>query len=152
MDPLEFLARVRVHIPDKGHVTTRDYGWYANRPRGIPYRDAASGRARHRQCAAHDRPRAEAGAHRGQPPVGISPTAALLPQICEVDPLACPSGHGVMRLVAFITQSSVIDQILTYLRTRASTAAPRAARSPPSTRGPSGPGATRRPAAADRAL
>ncbi len=32
-DPLEFLARV-VHIPDKGHVTTRYYGWYANRPRG----------------------------------------------------------------------------------------------------------------------
>ena len=34
MDPLEFLARVLVHIPDKGHVTTRYYGWYANRPRG----------------------------------------------------------------------------------------------------------------------
>ncbi|MEI6813988.1 MAG: transposase, partial [bacterium] len=34
-DPLEFLARVLVHIPDKGHVTTRYYGWYANRPRGM---------------------------------------------------------------------------------------------------------------------
>ncbi|MFN9309645.1 transposase, partial [Gemmatimonas sp.] len=34
VDPLEFLARVLVHIPDKGHVTTRYYGWYANRPRG----------------------------------------------------------------------------------------------------------------------
>ena len=33
-DPLEFLARVLVHIPDKGHVTTRYDGWYANRPRG----------------------------------------------------------------------------------------------------------------------
>ncbi len=32
-DPLEFLARVLVHIPDKGHVTTRYYGWCANRPR-----------------------------------------------------------------------------------------------------------------------
>ena len=32
-DALEFLARVLVHIPDKGHVTTRYYGWYANRPR-----------------------------------------------------------------------------------------------------------------------
>ncbi len=28
-DPLEFLARVLVHIPDKGQVTTRYYGWYA---------------------------------------------------------------------------------------------------------------------------
>ena len=34
-DPLEFLARALVHIPDKGQVTTRDYGWYANRPRGM---------------------------------------------------------------------------------------------------------------------
>ena len=34
-DPLEVLARVLVHIPDKGHVTTRYYGWYANRPRGM---------------------------------------------------------------------------------------------------------------------
>ena len=34
-DPLEFLARVLVHIPDKGHVTTRDDGWSANRPRGM---------------------------------------------------------------------------------------------------------------------
>ncbi len=32
-DPLEFLTRVLVHIPDKGHVTTRNYDWYANRRR-----------------------------------------------------------------------------------------------------------------------
>jgi hypothetical protein len=32
VDPLEFLARAWCHIPDKGHVTTRYYGWYANRP------------------------------------------------------------------------------------------------------------------------
>ena len=34
-DPLEFLARVLVHIPDKGHVTTRYDGWYANRSSGM---------------------------------------------------------------------------------------------------------------------
>jgi len=34
-DPLEFLARVLVHIPDKGQVSTRYHGWYANRPRGM---------------------------------------------------------------------------------------------------------------------
>jgi hypothetical protein len=84
VDPLEFLVRVLVHIPDKGQVTTRYYGWYANRPRGT-----------RRQ-------------------------AALLQQIFEVDPLACPSCHGAMRIVAVITQTSVIDQVLTHLRTRAS--------------------------------
>ena len=35
VDPLAFLARVLMHSPDKGHVTTRYYGGYANRPRGI---------------------------------------------------------------------------------------------------------------------
>ncbi len=39
-----------------------------------------------------------------------------------------------MRLVAFITQTSVIDQILTYLRTRAAHATHAGARSPPATR------------------
>ena len=52
-------------------------------------------------------------------PCGRAPTAALLQQFFEVDLLACPSCHGAMRLVAFITQTSVIDQILTHLRTRA---------------------------------
>jgi len=74
--------------------------------------------------------------------------AALLQQIFEVDPLACPACHGAMRIVACITQASVIDQILAHLRIRAATAAHAVARSPPSTRGPSRPGATGRPAAA----
>lgn len=31
-DPLEFLARVRMHIADKGKVTTRSYGWHTHCP------------------------------------------------------------------------------------------------------------------------
>ena len=34
VNPLEFLAGVLVHIPEKRHVTTQHCGWYANRPRG----------------------------------------------------------------------------------------------------------------------
>ncbi len=30
MDYLEFIARVTLHIPDKGQVTVRYYGLYAN--------------------------------------------------------------------------------------------------------------------------
>jgi hypothetical protein len=33
------------------------------------------------------------------------------------DPLACPTCHGAMRLVA-ITQTSVIDQLFTHRRSR----------------------------------
>ena len=83
--------------------------------------------------------------------MGEGPTASLLQQIFEVDPLAYPTCRGPMRIIAFMTQASVIDQILAHLRARAATAAHDAARSPPSTRGPSGPGATRRPAAAHQA-
>ncbi len=35
LDPRAFLARVLVHIPDKGQVTTRYYGWYAPAGTGI---------------------------------------------------------------------------------------------------------------------
>jgi hypothetical protein len=34
MDYLEFIARVTSHIPDKGQVTVRYYGIYANAHRG----------------------------------------------------------------------------------------------------------------------
>lgn len=57
-------------------------------------------------------------------------------QIFEVDPLACPSCHGAMRIVAFITQASVIDQILSHLRTRATREAHAGPRRAPPRPGP----------------
>jgi hypothetical protein len=60
-------------------------------------------------------PRAGAGgAAAGDPADAL----AVPQQIFEVDALTCPSYHGVMRIVAFITQPSVIDQILTHRRPR----------------------------------
>jgi hypothetical protein len=138
-DPLEFLARVLVHIPDKGHVTTRYYGSYANRSRGM--RDKAT-------PAVADGPPAIVPARPLAPTEASRRWATLLQQLFEVDPLACPTCHGPMRIVACITQASVIDQILAHLRTRASRAAhaPHAgARSPPSTRAPATRGASRSP-------
>ena len=136
VDPLEFLARVLVHIPDQGHVTTRYYGWYANRPRGM--------RVKAKPAAANGPP-AIVPAPRLAPTEATRRWAALLQQIFEVDPLACPTCHGAMRIVAFITQTSVIDQILTHLCTRAAHAAHADARSPPSTRARASQGASRAP-------
>jgi hypothetical protein len=48
-----------------------------------------------------------------------------------------------MRVVAFITQVSVIDRILAHLRTRAAREAHGGPRSPPSTRAPTNRGASR---------
>ncbi len=128
-DPLEFLARVLTHIPDKGQVTTRYYGWYANGPRDI---------RRQEEPAAADAPAPIVTAPIVTAP-RLAPTeatrrwAALLRQIFEVGPLVCPHCAGPMRIVACITQSAVIDQILTHLRTRASAGVQPGARSPPST-------------------
>jgi len=116
VDPLEFLARVLAHIPDKGHVTTRYYGWYANRPRGVR-RQAAPG--------APEPPPVIVPAPRLAPTEATRRWAALLQQLFEFDPLTCPTCRSPMRIVAFITQASVIDQILAHLRTRAATAAHR---------------------------
>ena len=123
VDPREFLARALVHIPDKGTVTTRYYGWYANRPRGMRLQV---------EPAAAGAPLAIVTTPRLAPTEASRRWAALLRQIFEVDPLRCPTCQGPMRIVAVITQRSVIDQILAHLGTR--TAA--AARSPPSTRAP----------------
>ena len=84
--------------------------------------------------------------------MGEGPTAALLQQIFEVDPLACPTCHGPMRVVAFITKASVIDRHLAHLRTRAEArhhaphARPPTPRLPPEDAPPDAP----RPRGADR--
>ncbi len=118
-DPLEFLARVLTHIPDKGQVTTRYYGWYANRPRGM---------RRRAKPAPADAPVPIVTTPRLAPTDASRRWAALLQQIFEVDPLAFPQCAGLMRIVAFITQSAVIDQILTHLRTHATSEDPKSVR------------------------
>jgi hypothetical protein len=133
-DPLEFLARVLVHIPDKGQVTTRYYGWYANRPRGM-----------RRQAEPVERAPVIVPAPTLRPTEATRRWAALLQEIFEVDPLICPTCHRAMRIVAFITQASVIGQILTHLRTRTAREAHAGPRSPPSTRAPTSRGASRSP-------
>ena len=45
VDPLAFLARLVTHIPNKHHVMTHYYGWYANRPRGTRCKASAGGGA-----------------------------------------------------------------------------------------------------------
>ena len=86
-----------VHIPDKGHVTTRYYGWYANRPRGM---------RRQAERATADAPVPMVVAPALAPTEATRRWAALLRQIFEVDPLVCPKCHGTMRILAFITQAS----------------------------------------------
>ena len=43
LDILEFLAHVASHIPNKGQVLQRYYGWYASRTRSIRRRAGTEG-------------------------------------------------------------------------------------------------------------
>jgi hypothetical protein len=107
---LKFLARVVSHVPNKGQVLQRYYGWYASRVRGM-------------------RRKASEAGHRW---------AELLRRIFEVDPLACPRCGDKMRIVAFVTEPRIIDRILDHLRSTAPTrprprTPPRRCRSPTTT-------------------
>lgn len=119
MEALEFLARVVSHIPNKGQVLQRYYGWYANRTRGIRRRADVPDQAP--TVAAEAAPPALADARRRW--------AELLRRIFEVDPLRCPRCGHQMRIIGFITQPGVIDRILTHLRRTAIPA--RRSRAPP---------------------
>ena len=106
MDALEFLARVASHIPDKGQVLQRYYGWYASRSRGRRRKGAAgdAGSPKELTCVRVDqRPNAVREARRRW--------AELLRRLFEVEPLACPRCGGAMRIVAFITAPKQIDRV-----------------------------------------
>ena len=119
MEALEFLARVVSHVPNKGQVLQRYYGWYANRTRGI--RRKADTNAPPSVVEAEAVPDAFRAARRRW--------AELLRRIFEVEPLRCPRCGHAMRIVACITQPPVIDQILTHVQRRAT--APHRSRAPP---------------------
>jgi hypothetical protein len=127
LDALEFLARVVSHIPNKGQVLQRYYGWYANRTRGS--RRQAAGDAQPAVVVADVVPPAPAAVRRRW--------AELLRRLFEVDPLRCPRCGDPMRLVGFITDAPVIDRILTHLRRSPSRG--RRPRAPPRRRAPARP-------------
>jgi hypothetical protein len=99
-DPLDFLAEVTQHIPNKGEHRIRYYGWYSNKKRGM-------------------REDKKTGAVGGQaePDTPFLRTcrmtwAALIKAVYEVDPLKCPKCGGEMRVIGFIDESAVIEKIL----------------------------------------
>jgi Transposase zinc-binding domain/Putative transposase len=101
MDPLEWLARLADHIPDPGRHRTHFYAHYANRVRG-------------------ERPDEEAGRHADDPEPTTrrrsSPSwARLLAKVFQVDPLVCRRCAGPLKVVAYITDSLAIRQILEHL-------------------------------------
>jgi hypothetical protein len=117
LDPLEFLARIVTHIPDKRQVMTRYYGWYSNRVRGRRKKLGVEANAAEQPVAFAKREDITLRESKRR-------WAELLRRVYEVDPLKCPNCAAAMRIVAFITKRDVVDQILHHLRSRPPRAPP----------------------------
>jgi hypothetical protein len=103
MDYLEFIARVTSHIPDKGQVTVRYYGLYANAHRG---------KVRKAGLAAFPLRIVEEELRR----IPSKGWAAIIRKVYEVDPMLCPKCGGAMKVVAFLTEHAVVDRIINHLK------------------------------------
>jgi hypothetical protein len=114
VDPLEFLARVLIHIPEPMKHLVLFYGVYANRIRAS-YR-------------ADDSARVQADGAQAIEPTPRRPLsrrwAELIYRIYEVDPLDCPRCGARMKILTLIIDPNVIRQILDHLDRKAPPRAP----------------------------
>jgi len=104
--PLDFLAAIFQHIPDKGEHPIRYYGYYSNKARGM----------RAKRARVPETPD-------DQPPTPTKPAqldrrrwAMLIKKIYHADPLRCPHCGGTMKVIAVIEahQGDVIRKILQH--------------------------------------
>ena len=105
MDYLEFIARVTSHIPDKGQVTVRYYGLYANAHRGKVRKASLS-------------PLVLLMAEEEDKRVPSKGWAEMIRKVYEVDPMLCPECGGAMKIVAFVTDDRAVDRIIDHLKLR----------------------------------
>jgi hypothetical protein len=103
LDYLDFIARVVSHIPDKGQVTVRYYGLYANAHRGKVKKTSLGFLALR---MAEEEPK----------PVPAKGWAEMIRKVYEVDPMVCPRCGGTMKIIAFLTEFSVVDRIINHLK------------------------------------
>ena len=87
IDYLEFIARVASHVPDKGQVTVRYYGLYAN---------AHWGKVRKAGFTAFPLRIVEEELRR----VPSKGWAAMIRKVYEVDPLLCPRCDSLAAIMA----------------------------------------------------
>lgn len=104
-DPLDFLATVTQHVPNKGEHQIRYYGMYSNKKRGMRQKQAV-----------------------GAPATGAPEPltayqlkcrltwAALIKCVFEVDPLECPKCGSEMKIIGFVEREATATIRSTLLR------------------------------------
>jgi hypothetical protein len=104
-EPLDFLAEMTQHIPNKGEHQIRHYGYYSNKSRGM------------RQKVLREAlvPKPTQPLTRQQLRFRLT-WAALIRLVYEADPLKCPDCGGTMKIVALIDQNRQPDVVERVLR------------------------------------
>lgn len=109
----EFIASITQHIPEKSFQMVRYYGWYSNKKRGLRLKQGLH-RPGDEPCQAKEIEIIDVSDY--QPKRIPSKTwRECIKKIWEVDPLTCPNCGGEMKIISFITESSVIRHILEHL-------------------------------------
>jgi len=113
-EPLDFLAELTQHIPDKGEHLVRCYGCYSNKARGLQTKNAALCPADPATLPAGDAPIQSPMTEPAR--LDRRRWAALIKHIYQADPLRCPKCGGTMRIIAFIEarQGDTIRKILEH--------------------------------------
>jgi hypothetical protein len=94
---------VTSHIPDKGQVTVRYFGLYANAHRG---------KVRKGQPDKHPFIIVEVES----PWILRQGWAEMIRKVYEVNALSCPKCQGEMRVISFLTDYAVVDSIINHLK------------------------------------
>jgi hypothetical protein len=102
--PLEFLARITPHIPNKWESTVRYYAHYSHRARGARRKKAASLSTPVILPLPDDQHRKASRAW-----------AALIKRVFEVEPLLCPKCGGRMKIKSLITDPHEVKRLLDNL-------------------------------------
>ena len=104
-EPVEWIAALTCHIPNKGEHMTRYYGFYSNASRGKRKKNGVVAECR---IASEGEELLSSKEYRTM-------WAQLIRKVYEVDPLICPECGEEMRIVGIITERPVIDKILVHL-------------------------------------
>jgi len=117
LDPLELIDRLVLLIPPPRIHRHRYHGVLAPNARLRAAVTACANQAVEGVVAVPPPPenREEESAAARARSAAVRMWAALLARIYEVFPLVCPNCKGEMRLIAFLTERSSIEEILTHL-------------------------------------
>jgi hypothetical protein len=112
--PLDFIAAITQHIPDKSFQLVRYYGWYSNKMRGQRDKLAAEEAEKLDETAVAAPNVIDVSEHKPRR-IPSKKWRELIKKVWEADPLLCPKCQKEMRIVSLIDDQAVIERILRHL-------------------------------------